>query len=188
MPRPQTKPQFKFLALFCVSSTPFCPFQWFNRKAEVEQEPQKGIHARNRESSALSRMAVIIGKSSTVGVTPGSVAAARGRMEFCAPGVCPVPPLWLWAQCSLVPLPVVRLLSHPFYSVALRAVGCCVLLCFRRSRAQGVLGRCRMCRCRLLRALFVCSGSVLLVRARGPALPLAVCLLGFPLLLALLHL
>ena len=36
------------------------------------------------------------------------------------------------------------------------------------------------CRCRLLWALLVCFHSVLLVRARGPALHPGVCLLGFP--------
>ena len=42
------------------------------------------------------------------------------------------------------------------------------------------------CRC-LLWALFVCFRSVLLVRARGPALRLGVCLWGFPLLFVMCY-
>ena len=58
-----------------------------------------------------------------------------------------------------------------FLRLRVRLLGS-VLLCFRRPRAS--------CRCRLLWALFVFSRFVLLVRARGPALRLEVCLLGFP--------
>ena len=81
--------------------------------------------------------------------------------------------------------PGVKVQAHAFYSVALRAVGCGVLLCFRRSGVHWVRGAVAGC---LLGALFVCFRSVLLVRARGPAVRLGVGLLGFPLLLAMLHL
>ena len=100
---------------------------------------------------------------------------SRGRVAFRAPGVCPAPPLWLWAQCSLASLPGVRVQSHAFHSVALRAVGCFVASYPPLPCALGA-----SCRCRLLGALIVCFRSVLLVRARGPALRLGVCLLGLP--------
>ena len=102
-----------------------------------------------------------------VGVPLGSAAAAGGQVALRVPGVYPAPLLWLWAQCSLASFPGVRMLSHEFHSVALRAVGCWVLLCFRCSGVHWVR-----------RALFVCFRSVLLVRARGPALCLEVRVLG----------
>ena len=99
-----------------------------------------------------------------VGVTPGSAAAAGGQVAFRAPGVCPAPPLWLWAQCSLASFPGVRVKSHVFYPVALRTVGCCVLFCFRRPAAHWVLrdvaGWFGLCSC----ASILCCWSALVGR------------------------
>ena len=109
---------------------------------------------------------------SVVGVTPGLVVAAGGQVAFRAP------PLWLWALCSCCFFPWCRGVVSCFYLVALRAVGCrvCRFVCFRRPRARWVF-----------LVIAGCVGScscapvlVMLVRARGLALRIGVCLLGFP--------
>ena len=92
---------------------------------------------------------------SVVGVTPGLAVAAGGQVAFRAPGVCPAPPLWLWALCSCCFFPWCQGVVSCFYLVALRAVGAaCVALFPPLLCALGV----SCCR-RLFGALFVCSRS-----------------------------
>ena len=64
-----------------------------------------------------------------VGVTPGLAVAAGGQVAFRAPGVCPAPPLWLWALCSCCFVLWCQGVVSCFQLVALRAVGCRVC-CF----------------------------------------------------------
>ena len=107
-----------------------------------------------------------------VSVTPGLAAAAVGQVAFRAPGVLPAPPLW--ALCSFCFFPWCQGVVSCFL------FGCtqgCSVLCvgFRRSSARWVLLAVASC-------LGPCSCAplvVLLVRSRGPALRLGVCLLGF---------
>ena len=75
-----------------------------------------------------------------VGVTPGLAVAAGGQVAFRAPGVCPAPPLWLWALCSCCFVLWCQGVVSCFQLVALRAVGCrvCCFDCFRRPRARWV--------------------------------------------------
>ena len=82
--------------------------------------------------------------------------------------------------------PFVRVQSHDACQVALRAVGCCVLLCFRCSGARWVLPAVAVARCfgPCLCASLLCCWSALM--GRLSVLECAVC--GFPLLLVLLHL
>ena len=115
---------------------------------------------------------------SVVGVMPRLAVAAGGQTAFRAPGVCPAPPLWLQVLCSCCFFPWRQGVVSCLYLVALRAVGfrVCCFVCFRRPRARWVFlvvaGCLGLCSCALL--------LLLLVHARGPALHLGVCLLGFP--------
>ena len=112
-----------------------------------------------------------------IGVTPGLAAAAGGQVAFRAPGVCPAPPLWLWAQCSCYFFPWCQGVVSCFLFGCTE--GCLVLCVALFAPLQCALGA--SCRCQLLGALFVCAPVlVLLVRARGQALRLGVCLLGCP--------
>ena len=113
----------------------------------------------------------------SVGVTPGLAVAAGGQVVSRAPGVCPAPPLWLWAQCSCCFFPWCQGVVSCFLFGCTQ--GCwlpCVLLCFRCSCVRWVFLVVAGC-------LGPCSCAtvlVLLVRARGPALVLGLCLAGFP--------
>ena len=107
-----------------------------------------------------------------------------GRVAFRATGVCPAPPLWLWAQCSLASFPGARVQYHAFHSVALRAVGCCVLLCFHHSGAHWVFRAVAICLGSCSCAPVLCCWSVLV----GRLSVLECAFWGFLLLLALLHL
>ena len=117
-------------------------------------------------------------------MTPGSAAAFAGWVAFRAPGVCPAPPLWLWAQYCLASFPGVRVQSHAFirlHSGLFGAVSCfvsaapvCVgcILPF-----AGYLGPCSC-------ASVLCCWSALI----GWLSVLECAFWGFLLLLALLHL
>ena len=85
--------------------------------------------------------------------------------------------MWLWALCPCCCFPWCQGVVSCFYLVALRAVGCRV--CCLVSAAPVRVG----CFFVVAGCLGPCSCApvlVLLVRARGPALRLGVCLLGFP--------
>ena len=120
-------------------------------------------------------------------MTLGLALAARGQVAFLAPGVCPAPPLWLWALCSCCFFPWCQAVVSCFDLVALRAVGCrvCCFVCFRRPRARWVFlvvaGCSGPCSCAPVLVLLVC--------ARGPALFVLECAFwGFLPLFPLLHL
>ena len=122
---------------------------------------------------------------SFVGVTPGLAVAAGGQVVFQAPGVCPAPPLWLWALCSCCFFPWCQGVVSCFYLVALRAVWC--LVCCFISAAPVRVG------CFLsspaVWALFVCSRSCVVgLRPWAGSPSWSVCLLGFPAVICAVHL
>ena len=118
----------------------------------------------------------------SVGVTPGLAVAPRGQVVFRAPGVCPAPPLWLWALCSCCFFPWCQGVVSCFCLVALRAVGCRVC-CFVSNAPVGCFLSLRAA-WGLVRVLpFLCCWSAL----TGRLSVLECAFWGFLLLFALLH-
>ena len=100
------------------------------------------------------------------GQGPGSISGARGLIASVVAVGAVLSCFFLWCQGAV---------SCFLFGCT---QGCSVLCVSLFPPLQCTLGA--SCCCRLLGALFVCFRSVLLVRARGPALRLGLCLLGFP--------